>query len=139
MSKSYLLDTSAIVAFREDEAGADQIQQILRKAHAHKAKVYISFMSFMEFYYGVYRLEGKGAATKAYMELKLLPCELVDSSEDLLLLAGEIKDTCSMSLGDSWIAASALKLKACLVHKDPEFEELEGKLELLSLPYKLKN
>lgn len=135
---TFLLDTSAIVALRENEEGAEQIAQILKKAKLGKVTVYISFMSFMEFYYGVYRVLGKGAAIKAYLELKLLPCERVELNEELLLLAGEIKATCSMSLGDSWIAATALQKKACLIHKDPEFEELKDKLQLLALPYKAK-
>ncbi|QQR79571.1 MAG: PIN domain-containing protein [Deltaproteobacteria bacterium] len=133
---AFVLDTSAIVTFHENEPGADQIAQILKKAKARQAKVYIPFMSFMEFYYGVYRLEGKGPAIKAYMELKLLSCEQVLLSESLLLLAGEVKATHRMSLGDSWVAATAIQQKACLIHKDPEFEPLSSKVSLMTLPYK---
>jgi predicted nucleic acid-binding protein len=40
-----------------------------------------------------------------------------------------------MSLGDAWIAATALQCDAVLVHKDPEFEGLPGLVEE-RLPYK---
>ena len=40
------------------------------------------------------------------------------------------------SFADTWIAATAIFYDAILVHKDPEFEQLESKLEMLKLPYK---
>lgn len=133
--KSYVLDTSAIVAFRDDEEGSDFIQDILKKSHRGHVTLYVSFMTFMELYYCVFRSEGKGAALRAYMELQLLPVTKIESDEELLLIAGEIKATHQLSLGDSWIAAAAFLKKACLVHKDPEFESITS-IEQKILPYK---
>ena len=132
----YLLDTSALVTLRDDEDGADRVASLLRKAQKGSATLYVSFMSFMEILYCTWREEGKGSALKAYLELKMLPLHRIDLSENLLMLAGEIKATHSLSLADSWIAATALEKKATLVHKDPEFDQLKGKLEMEALPYK---
>lgn len=134
--ESFVLDTSAILTLREDEEGADQIEEILRRASAKRAQVYVSFISFMEIFYCSWRAEGKGAAHRTFLELKMLPLHRVDVNDSILFLAGEIKGTHSLSLADSWIAATALDKKAILVHKDPEFEPLKDRINLKALPYK---
>lgn len=44
----YVLDTSAWLTLIEDEAGADQVQELLEKARTGEVVVLVSFMSFME-------------------------------------------------------------------------------------------
>lgn len=41
-----------------------------------------------------------------------------------------------LSLADALIAGIASQLRAILVHKDPEFEALNGAVDLEALPYK---
>jgi predicted nucleic acid-binding protein len=134
--ESYVLDTSALIALRENETGADVVEAILRKAQSKKVRVFISFISMMEIFYCSWRAEGKAAAHRIFLELKMLPLQRVDVNDNLLFLAGEIKGTCSLSLADSWIAATAVHQEAVLIHKDPEFEQLEDRLSLQALPYK---
>jgi len=134
--ENYVLDTSALITFREDEAGADSVEEVLRKAQAKKARVYVSFISIMEVFYCSWRAEGKGAAHRTFLELKMLPFQRVDVNDSILFLAGEIKATCSLSLADSWIAATAIDREALLVHKDSEFEQLKDRVSLRPLPYK---
>lgn len=134
--KTYLLDTSALVALRKDEAGADQVESYLRKASRKRAHVYLSFMSFMELFYLSWRHEGKAAAHRTYLELTMLPIKRIDATEAILLRAGELKAEYTLSLADSWIAATAAEHDAILVHKDPEFESLDKQLQLQALPYK---
>jgi len=47
----YVLDTSALLTLIEDEAGADQVQELLEKAKRGEVILLVSFMSFMEVYY----------------------------------------------------------------------------------------
>jgi len=49
-----------------------------------------------------------------------------------------LKAAYRLSFADAWIAATAIFYDATLVHKDPEFEQLEDKLKALKLPYKEK-
>ena len=44
--------------------------------------------------------------------------------------------TFKLSFADAWIAATAILYASTLVHKDPEFEQLEDEIEILKLPYK---
>ena len=134
--ENFVLDTSAIITLQTDEPGADEVEAILRRVESGKARAFASFMTFMEVLYCRWRADGKAAAHRAYLELTMLPIERVNLSEPLIFLAGEIKATHSLSLGDSWIAATALEKQATLVHKDPEFEPLQDRLILKALPYK---
>ncbi len=133
----YLLDTSAIFALRDNEPGADQVEKILRETETGKCHTYVSFMTFMELFYVVWRQKGKGEALRTFLEMKMLPLERVEMSDPILLLAGELKATFPLSLADSWIAATAIDRQATLIHKDPEFEPLKERLTAKTLPYKL--
>ena len=132
----YVLDTSALFTLRYDEEGADEVGSLLSSAQRKKSVCHVSFLSFMEYYYCVWKREGKSAANKAFLMLKMLPVLRADQEDDLLLLAGEIKASYPLSVIDSWVAATAIHKKARLVHKDPEFEPLAGRVELVTLPYK---
>ncbi|MBK9208373.1 MAG: PIN domain-containing protein [Anaerolineales bacterium] len=56
--------------------------------------------------------------------------------EALLLNAARIKSAHSLSLADSVIAAIATQHNAILIHKDPEYEQLQNVVEMEKLPYK---
>jgi predicted nucleic acid-binding protein len=134
--KSYVLDTSAILALREDEPGAQLVSNLLHKSKSKQDTLFVSFISVIEVFYCTWQKEGKGSAYKTYLELKMLPIRQIESAPSLLLLAGELKANYKLSLGDCWIAATAIEKTATLVHKDPEFEQLADIVSLKALPYK---
>jgi hypothetical protein len=55
----------------------------------------------------------------------LLPLERMDLNHRIFEAAIEIKATNSLSVCDSWVAATAVATQSILVHKDPEFEKLK--------------
>jgi predicted nucleic acid-binding protein len=61
---------------------------------------------------------------------------LIDSTEALGILAGELKAKYRLSVADTWIVVLAKERNATLVHKDPEFEQVESAIKVLQLPYK---
>lgn len=134
--KSYVLDTSAVFCLKDDEPGAEKVEAILEAARRGRGKVFISFMTAMEYLYINFIRYGEESGHKAYLEMTLLPLQIVESDEDLRLSAAELKATHDISLADAWIAATARKLSAILVHRDPEFEPLKRNIESLILPYK---
>ena len=134
--KIFVLDTSALFALRGDENGADQVEAILRRGEKGRADVSISFMTLLEIYYIVWRKEGKEAAHNAYFETKMLPIEVVNIDEAVLLQAGCIKANSTLSVADSFIIATAVLKGGILVHKDPEFEQVSDIVKLNTLPYK---
>jgi predicted nucleic acid-binding protein len=133
--RAYVLDTSALLTLRSDEAGADRVAALLNEAATCDAVCYGCFISLMEVFYRVWKNEGEAAGRAAYQACQGLPIQWVHESTELLERAASIKAAYPLSLADAWIAATALELDASLVHKDPEFEGLPGLVEE-RLPYK---
>ena len=133
MSESkYLLDTSAILTFLEDEEGAERVETILRQE-----QVLLPYLVLLETYYITLREQTEDVADKRYALLKQLPVTILwNMDESTLLTAGRFKAQYRLSLADAIIAAFALRQGAILVHKDPELEALTEKVQQETLPYK---
>ncbi|MBF0386685.1 MAG: type II toxin-antitoxin system VapC family toxin [Candidatus Omnitrophica bacterium] len=134
-----VLDTSAILAYVQDEPGSARVGALLKEALNEHRKIFISFATMSEVYYIVCQKNGLAAARKLVVLLKELPVTIVHSNERITLAAGRIKATCRLSFADAFIAATALETKALLVHKDPEFEPLATSITLEALPYKSRS
>lgn len=133
MSKtSYLLDTSAVMAFLEDEEGAQRVETLLRNE-----EVFLPFLALLETYYITLQEQPEDVADKRYALLKQLPATILWSlDEPSLLTAGRLKATYHVSLADALIATMAIRNKAVLVHKDPEIAALSGIVQMETLPFK---
>lgn len=131
--KRFLLDTSALLTLRDDEAGADRVAEVLNLAAQGKAKCFGCFMTLMEVYYRVWRDESKAAGQLAYQQCQALPIEWLSNTDTLLVKAAEFKALYPLSIADAWIAACASEQGAVLLHKDPEFTPLSAAQELLPL------
>jgi predicted nucleic acid-binding protein len=133
---AYVFDTSAWRTLIEDEAGADVVESLLESANAGSVEILVSFMSFMEVFYVT--LQGRDIE-EAQTRLSLmasLPIARSESTVSLSIAAARLKAKHRMSVADAWIAALAQERGATLVHKDPEFEQIEDGLQVLKLPYK---
>lgn len=135
--KRFVLDTSALLTFQLNESGSDSVEAILRFAQKNKAKIFISFVSLTEIYYITAQRKGKDRALETLVQIKCLPLHKVDPDEDQIILAGDLKSDYPISLADAYVAAVAIQKEAVLIHKDPEFESLKGRLAQQALPYKL--
>ncbi|MEA5474967.1 PIN domain-containing protein [Synechococcus sp. CCY9201] len=120
MAGLLLLDTSALLTLRDDEPGADRVEQALER----QDRCYACFLSRMEVLYRVWKDEDECAGRLAYEQLKALPLHWLEASEPLLQHAASIKARHSLSLADAWIAAAAQQVGATLLHKDPEFRAI---------------
>ncbi|MEY4808512.1 MAG: hypothetical protein RLZZ206_2901 [Cyanobacteriota bacterium] len=122
MGPLLLLDTSALLTLRDDEAGAGRVEEALEQP----GRCYACFLSRMEVLYRVWKDEDEPAGRLAYEQLKALPLHWVEVSEPLLEQAACIKARHSLSLADAWIAAAAQQVGATLLHKDPEFRAISN-------------
>ena len=131
-SSPYLLDTSALLSFIEDEAGADRVEKALKQS-----TTLLPWLVLLETYYITLQEEGQAEADRRIALIKQLKVKIVwDMDEPTLLTAGRLKADHRVSLADAVIAAFAIRRAAVLMHKDPEFEALTGLLPMESLPYK---
>jgi ribonuclease VapC len=131
----YLLDTTALLAFIEDEKGADEVEKVLREAYINKARVLASFMSIMEGYHCLLKKGNEEGARDFYLYMKVLPVEIIGVDEKLIIKAGEIKTNFPLTTAESWVVASAMEYKAILVHKEPSYEVLSSLIPMVTLPY----
>lgn len=120
----YVLDTSALLALRDDEAGAERVHRIIDATRKRRASTYVSFMTRMELLYRIAASEGDDAAAAALRLLDALPLQWVTCEPPILVEAARIKRRGGLSVADAWIAATAVLREAVLVHKDPEFVAL---------------
>ncbi|MEX1317169.1 MAG: PIN domain-containing protein [Synechococcaceae cyanobacterium] len=118
----FCLDTSALLTLRDDEPGADRVEQVLESFGRCTA----CFITRMEVLYRVWKDEGERAGRLAYEQLLALPIDWQEASEPLLLRAAQLKASHALSLADAWIAAAALHSGSTLLHKDPEFQAIDA-------------
>ena len=131
-SSPYLLDTSALFTFIEDEDGADRVEQAL-----NQVTTLVPWTVLMETYYITLQEEGQAEADRRIALIRTLKVRILwDMNESMLLTAAKLKAEYRISLADAIIAAYAIRYNAVLIHKDPEFEALTGLLRMEVLPYK---
>lgn len=135
-AEKYVLDTSAWLTLIEDEEGADEVQKIIEESIEDKSEIYVSFMTYMEIYYITLQERDEKEARARIELISGLPALKVESSENVGNIAAQFKAKNRISVADAWIAALAETEKAILVHKDPEFDQLNDSVQLLRLPYK---
>ena len=121
-----VLDTSAVLAMRSDEPGADRVERLLRAARSGRATVLLSFMTRMELLYRIASDEGQEQAESAVRLLDAAGVEWVSCEPAILEEAARIKAGGGLSVADAWIAATAAVRDAVLVHKDREFARAAG-------------
>lgn len=128
--KKYVLDTSALMAYLEAEEGFDRVENILADE-----EVILPFISLMELYYISLQEQGQTIADQRYAAFRRYPV-IWQFDEQTTLTAARLKAANRISFADSLIAAIAIRYGAILIHKDPEYDELAGQLEMEALPYK---
>jgi len=131
-----LLDTSAIMAFLEDEPGADQVQAALGQAVQVRSIIYASFVSLTEVEYITRQERGEQVSQERSSSLQKLPIQWIHSDDTLCSAAAKLKATHRNSFADSFVAATAMSLDATLIHKDPEFNALAATIKQMMLPPK---
>ena len=127
-----VLDSWALIAFFEDEPGADAVEALIHQATQEKHRLYLSAVNWAEVYYNTMREVSLEAAEARAQDIATLPIDVVGVGDDLKLarLAAQFKASHKMSLADAFAAALAKEKKAELVTGDPEFKALEKEIKI---------
>lgn len=127
MKETFVFDASALIAFLNNEEGADMVEGILRQAKDNGCVVYINKLNLLEIYYGIYREDGDKKAEDVLMKVLNLPLVVIDVLDDNLFKeAGKLKATYKISLADSIALASAKTKNAWILTTDHhEFDPLD--------------
>jgi len=127
----YVLDTSAIMAYLYDEPESEQVEAAVFSGET----VLMPFMSLMEVEYKLLQeLKDDLDVGERMAALSKWPVEVIESEPPWRRIAARVKSQGRISLADSWVAALALLNDLELMHKDPEFDAVQG-LKAVRLPY----
>ncbi|MFZ2955441.1 MAG: type II toxin-antitoxin system VapC family toxin [Candidatus Ozemobacteraceae bacterium] len=135
----YVLDTSALLAYIENEDGVADVERVLLETLDDQHKIYVSVVSFIEVFYISCQEQGQKVATERMQFLKDLPLIQEPLNEKFIEVVGALKASHTMSFADCCIAGLAKEKNAVLIHKDPEFEQVEKDFFQLKLPYKIRS
>lgn len=125
-----VLDSRALVAYFQDEPGADHIEGLLTKAAQADRPLQMTEVNYAEVKYILIRKDGPEAWEAAARILVGLPIEFHSADRALADLAADFKARLKLSLADAFAAALAKKHKADLVTGDPEFKAVEKEIKI---------
>jgi predicted nucleic acid-binding protein len=120
---NYLLDTKALIAFFNNEDGADKVEVILKEIDENRADGFISAITITELYYLYSRRIGERVAKERVEQLRRSNLQVVPINEDIAMKAGEYKIQ-AIPIADALIAASAYLIDAPVVTDDEHFEKV---------------
>ncbi|HEX2714096.1 MAG TPA: type II toxin-antitoxin system VapC family toxin [Candidatus Acidoferrales bacterium] len=129
--KRLVLDASAVMAFFEDRAGAEKVEELIGLAVSGKRELLMSVVNWGEVYYATWHERGRDAARRTLAEIAQLPIEIVDADFALTKLAAEFRAQHKLPYADCFAAALAKDRKAPLITTDKDFSEVERQVHIL--------
>lgn len=130
----YILDSFALLAYLEDEAGAEQVEARLIQAEKGEAKVLLSLINYGECLYIVERERGLAQAQWTVGLVDRLPVQVVEVDRSLVLAAAHIKARYPIAYADAFAVALAQQIDGTLLTGDPEFRRVQGLIPIEWLP-----
>lgn len=115
----YLLDTMALLAFFNNEKGADFIEDILKK----EKEIFVSSITLTEIYYIYSRRVSVETAEERVDQIRH-NIDVIDIGEAEAINAGRYKIK-NIPIADALIASCADSVGACIVTADDHFEHTD--------------
>ncbi len=125
-----VIDSYALMAFFEDEPGADFVRGLIYKAVESDTHLLMSVVNLGEIWYSIARTNSAELADQYVHEIKGMGIEIVDVDWGLARQAAVFKAKGNISYGDCFAAALAKNCKAELITGDKEFKALEGEIKI---------
>lgn len=122
----FVLDSFALLAYLENETGAEEVGRILSAAQERNATVCMSIVNLGEVVYITEREQSLDAAHIVLGAVDQLPIRIVDADRTATLDAAHIKANYSVSYADAFAIALAQHNGAAVVTGDPEFKKVES-------------
>jgi ribonuclease VapC len=121
---AYVLDSFALLAYLEGEAGMPRVRSVLESAEAARHTVHLSLINLGEALYITERERGLVAAQRALAAVDQLPLEIVPVSRATVLAAAHIKARFPISYADAFAVVTAQDRGGVVMTGDPEFRPL---------------
>jgi len=133
--KSFVLDTSALIAFLNDESGADVVESLFHEASNGDCVIIMNKYNLLEAYYGYLRANGEVFAEnilKVVEDSNIMISDVL--TNEIFRQAGKLKVNYKISLADSIALAQAAVDNAIIVtsdHHELDAVERDGKIQFL--------
>lgn len=128
---SKVLDSYALMAFFQDEPGADLVRDLILKAEENRVNLLMSVVNLGEVWYAIARTNSPEIADQYIGEIRGMAIDIVDVDWNLTRQAALFKTNGNISYADCFAAALAKLKKAELVTGDNEFKPLDGEIKIL--------
>lgn len=125
-----VLDSYALMAFFEDEPGADFVRGLIQKAVESDTNLLMSVVNLGEVWYSIARTNSSETADQYVHEIKGMAVEIVDIDWTLTRQAAAFKVNGNISYSDCFAAALAKIRRAELVTGDKEFKVLQNEIKI---------
>ncbi len=125
-----VLDSYALMAFFEDEPGADFVRGLIHKAVESGTNLLMSVVNLGEVWYSIARTNSPEIADQYVHEIKGMGIEVVDVDWTLTRQAAAFKVNGSISYADCFAAALAKNHRAELITGDKEFKVLQDEIKI---------
>jgi predicted nucleic acid-binding protein len=126
-----VLDAYALMAFFEDEPGADLVRTLLLKAEEGEQKLLMSVVNLGEVWYSIARKTSPETADQYVNEIRGMNIEILEAGWPITRQAALFKAPGNISYADCFAAALAKIHQAELVTGDVEFKSLEGEIKVV--------
>jgi predicted nucleic acid-binding protein len=121
-ASAFVLDSFALLAYLEGEAGKPIVQALLADAAAGTHTVYLSLINLGEALYIIERERGLAPAQRALAAVDQLPVKIVPVSRATVLAAAHLKARFPIAYADAFAIVAARDHAATVVTGDREFE-----------------
>jgi predicted nucleic acid-binding protein len=125
-----VLDAYALMAFFEDEPGADLVRGLLLKAEEGDLKLLMSVVNLGEVWYAIARASSPETADLVINEIRGMSIDILDADWPITRQAAVFKAGGNIAYGDCFAAALSKERGAALITGDREFKRLEGVIEI---------
>jgi len=125
-----VLDSYALMAFFEDESGADTVRGLILKAEESGTKLLMSVVNLGEVWYSIARTTSPETADQYIHDIEGMAIEIVDADWNLTRQAAAFKVNGNISYADCYAAALTKINKGELITGDKEFKVLEGEIKI---------
>jgi uncharacterized protein len=130
----YVLDSFALLALFQEEAGAPRVREVLRQADSGEVRLAMAVVNLGEVYYRTVRAKDRVRANAVLSRIGRYAIAFFEVDRDLALAGAMLKSEYRMSYADCIAAALARQLGATVMTGDPEFRRVEGIVEIEWLP-----
>ncbi len=124
MTAPYLFDSHALLAFFQNEEGAEAVATVLQKAIKQKLDRLICMINLGELIYVTKKNFGDNKKLEVLARVHQLGFKVLPVAEPLIFKAAEIKAGYGISYAASFVLACAAEQSARIVTGDPELKKV---------------